>query len=61
MMPRIKIEDLPDSKTFTGDEMRNIYGGPNRREHDHIGAFLLDVDYESVYTDLSSPDGSILK
>ena len=60
-MGRIKINDLPDSMTFTKKEMKHIFGGPNRREHDHIGTFLPPVDYELTIIDPLSIDGGIVK
>jgi hypothetical protein len=39
-MARIKIKDLPDDMKISQEMMKKIYGGPNRRAHDHIGTFL---------------------
>jgi hypothetical protein len=36
-MARIKIKDLPEEMEVSKDMMKKIHGGPNRREHDHIG------------------------
>ena len=47
-MQRIKITDLPKSSKISKKELKTIYGGPNRRPHDHIGLF----DY-SIETDIS--------
>jgi len=60
-MARIKIEDLQDSREFTEKEMQRIYGGPNRRDHDHIGTFLLDTDFGLITNDLLSTDDGIIK
>jgi hypothetical protein len=39
-MARIKIKDLPKDMKISEDMMKRVYGGPNRREHDHIGLVL---------------------
>ena len=60
-MARIKIYDLPDSMTFTKEEMENIYGGPNRRPPDEIGSFLSGIDFDLTYDGLLSSDDGIMK
>ena len=39
-MARIKIKDLPKDMKISKDTMKKIFGGPNRREHDHIGRII---------------------
>ena len=47
-MARITIKDLPKGTKISTKEMKRIYGGPNRREHDHIGQFNFKVEIEGV-------------
>ena len=43
-------DDLPkDAAADLGEDgMRMVRGGPNRREHDHIGNFNFKVEIEGV-------------
>ena len=47
-MARIKIKDLPGDSKITAKELKRIYGGPNRRAHDHIGQFNFKVEIEGA-------------
>jgi len=47
-MARITIKDIPKDATISTKELKRIYGGPNRREHDHIGQFNFKVEIEGV-------------
>ena len=38
---KVKIEDLSKDFNVSDAEMKLVKGGPNRREHDHIGSFNL--------------------
>ena len=55
-MPRIKITDLPESQKITPQELRTIYGGPNRRAHDHIGNFTYMIDLNNIGSELLASD-----
>lgn len=47
---RIAISDLPSDAAaeLSEEDMRMVRGGPNRREHDHIGNFNFKVEIEGV-------------
>ena len=60
-MSRIKITDLPNPE-LTKKELKGIYGGPNRRPHDHIGSFTYVIEFDNPETtSLSTLDDTMTK
>jgi len=60
-MSRIRIDDLPKEKKIRKELMKKIFGGPNRREHDHIGQFTIKIEPDSSLSDPNKLDLEYLK
>lgn len=57
---RITIDDLPHNAAadLSEEDMRMVRGGPNRRQHDHIGNFNFKVEIEGItVTAFDRPNG----